>query len=159
MVVSRERKFLELYQKYRYEHQIDFYRSHTLEFEQAHRQAIVVGAILMIIAALASALSSYSFAPPLRLTYLIIAAISPVLYTALTAYSSLYAFEQQAKLYQDTVYALLKVHTLSPDIQQSLSEQAFAEQVHDYIDKVENILLVEQGQWGQLAGKMRPPEV
>ncbi len=159
MLPSRERKFLELYQKYRFEHQLGFYRNRTREFKQAHRQVIIVGAILMIIAALASALSSYSFPPPLRLAYLIIAAISPVLYTVLTAYNSLYAFEQQAKLYQDTVYALLKVHTLSPELQSGLSEQAFAEQVHDYIDKVENIFLVEQGQWGQLAGRMRPPDV
>ena len=77
----------------------------------------------------------------------------------LTAYTSLYAFEQQAKLYQDTVYALLKVHSASPNTQQGLSEQVFAEQVHDYVDKVENIFLVEQSQWGQLAGRMKPPEM
>ena len=143
MEASREGQFLELYHRYRYEHQLDFYRDRSKGFEQARRQAIVLGAILMVISALASALSSYNFAPSVRIVYLIIAAVSPVLYTALTAYTSLYAFEQQAKLYQDTVDALQKIHTFSPRIQQGLSEQAFAQQVHDYVSNVENIFLVE----------------
>lgn len=158
-MLSREREFLELYQKYRYEDQYRFYKSHVVEFKKAGAQAKGAGIVLMLIATLASGLASFSSASPSRLIMLIIAAICLISYTALAAYTTLYAFDQQAKLYRDTTYALAEAHITSPDLQEELSEQDFSKGLHDYVEKVEGALLIEQGQWGQLAGRMKPPEV
>jgi hypothetical protein len=158
-VASRERTFLEFYQQHRYKDQLEWYRSRISEFKAAQAQAKGLGVTFMIIAALGSFFASASFIGPFRLPCLIIAAIFPVLYTTLAAYNTLYGFDQQAKLYQDTAYRLAETHTISPDLQKGLSEQDFAARSHEYVNRIEDIFLVEQGQWGQLAEKMRPPDV
>lgn len=155
----REREFLSFYQHYRYNEQMGWYRGRVTEFKKAQTQARKGGIGLMVIVTLASGLASFSPGSLLRPISLIIAAICLILYTALAAYTALYAFEQQAKLYEDTTYTLAEAHTTSPDLQEGLSEEDFAEQLHEYVDKVENTYLVEQGQWGQLAERMKPPEV
>ena len=96
--------------------------------------------------------------PWLRLVCLLAAAICPVLSTAFAAYNALYAFERQAKLYRDTVNNLLQAHALSPDLKQGLSEDDFIQELGKFVHEAENIFLVEQGQWGQLGRKMKPPE-
>jgi len=85
-----------------------------------------------------------------------IAAISPVLYTSFTAYNALYAFEQQAKLYRDTLTKLQHARLHMPDMTPGASEREFTNQLNRYIDEVEKTLLVEQEQWGELATRMKP---
>lgn len=156
----REREFLSFYQQYRYNEQMGWYRGRVAEFKKAQAQAKRGGIALMAIATLASGLASFSPGSLLRPISLVLAAFCLILYTALTAYAALYAFEQQAKLYEDTTYKLAEAHTTSPDVQEGLGEQEFAEQLYRYVSDVENIYHVEQGQWGQLAGEMmRPPQV
>ncbi len=150
-------QFLKLYQIYRYENQLNFYGSRRREFTKAQTQAITISIGLIFLAALAGALASIDI-PWLKLTCLLAAAICPLLATALAAYNALYAFEQQAKLYQDTINNLLPARAFAPDVKQGLSDAEFAEQLNKYVQEVENIFLVEQGQWGQLAKRMRPPE-
>ena len=152
-------EFLKLYQEYRYKHQFDFYTARQTEFAKAKMQAVILGVILMLLATIAGIIASYTALSWLKLTCLLIAAISPVLYTTLTAYSALYGFEQQAKLYRDTSYALLQTHTTSPDLRQGLTEEQYKKELDKYVHEVENIFLVEQGQWGQLAKKMKPSEL
>lgn len=159
-MATREREFLSLYQKYRYDDQLDFYDTHVAEFKKAQAQAKWGGIGLMTIATLAGAVASFSPGSPLRPISLVIAAFCLILYTGLTAYTALYAFDQQKKLYEDTAYKLSKAHTMAPDVQGELSEQEFAEQLRRYVSEVEDIYHTEQGQWGQLAGEMmRPPQV
>lgn len=152
-------EFLKLYEKYRYLHQLDFYTARQAEFAKAKTQVVIVGVTLMLLATIVGIVASSTTLFWLKLTCLIIAAISPVLYTTLTAYSALYGFEQQAKLYRDTTYALLQTHATSPDLHEGLTEEQYRKELDQYILKVENIFLVEQGQWGQLAKKMRPSEL
>ena len=152
-----DQQFLKLYQIYRYENQLGFYRSRRGEFTKAQTQAITISIGLIFLAALAGAIASIDI-PWLKLTCLLAAAICPLLSTALAAYNALYAFEQQAKLYQDTINNLLQARVFAPDVKQGLSDVEFAEQLNKYVPEVENIFLVEQGQWGQLAKKMTPPE-
>lgn len=152
-----DQQFLELYRKHRYEDQLDFYKQRRREFTKAQTQAIFISIGLIFLVFIAGAFESVEVRW-LKLTCLLAAAICPVLSTAFAAYSALYAFEQQAKLYQDTVNNLQRARVLVPDIRQGLSEAEFAEQLNKYVDEVENIFLVEQGQWGQLAKKMKPPE-
>jgi len=152
-----DRQFLELYHKHRYEHQLDFYKKRQGEFTKAQTQAIVISIGLMFLVFLAGAFESVDV-PWLKLTSLLAAAICPVFSTAFAAYSALYAFEQQAKLYQDTIINLQRARVLLPDVKQGQSEVPFGAQLDKYVQEVENIFLVEQGQWGQLAKKMKPSE-
>ncbi len=154
-----DRQFQELYHKHRYEHQLDFYKKRQGEFTKAQTQAIVISIGLMFLVFLAGAFESVDV-PWLKLTCLLAAAICPVLSTAVAAYSALYAFEQQAKLYQDTIINLQRARVLLPDVdvKQGQSETALGTQMDKFVDEVENTFLVEQGQWGQLAKKMKPSE-
>jgi conflict system pore-forming effector with SLATT domain len=153
-----DQQFYRLYQIYRYEDQFNFYKARRVEFTKAQSRAIAISIGLILLAALAGGLESIDV-PWLKLTCMLVAAISPLLSTALAAYSVLYAFEQQAKLYQDTGYNLLLAQVLAPDVKQGLSGDDFTKQLDKYVHEIENIFMVEQGQWGQLAKKMKPPEV
>ncbi len=152
-----DRQFLKLYQAYRYEDQFNWYKGRQVEFTQAQTQGIALSIGLIFLAGIASALEVVDV-PWLRLVCLLAAAICPVLSTAFAAYNALYAFEQQAKLYRDTINNLLQAHALSPDFRQGLGEVEFSQELDRFVREVETIFLVEQGQWGQLARKMKPPE-
>jgi SMODS and SLOG-associating 2TM effector domain 1 len=154
-------QFFTLYQKYRYQHQSDFYYGRHKEFEKARTEAIWLTIILMSLTALSGILASInSFPSWLKLTFLLLAAIFPVLSTAIAAYNTLYAFEQQAKLYQDTINGLLEAQLSAPDpiLRPGLNEAEFTTLLDKYVHNVEKVFLIEQGQWGQLAKKMKPPE-
>lgn len=154
---QRDHQFLQLYQQHRYNDQYRFYENRHKEFGKANTQAIVATIVLMFLTTVTGVVASTSVPFWLKLPCLLLAAIFPVLSTTLAAYGALYAFEQQAKLYQDTIIALSQTQLLSPEMKQGLDETAFIQASSQYIHEVENIFLVEQGQWGQLAKKMRPP--
>jgi hypothetical protein len=151
-----ESQFLELYERFRYQEQLDFYKSRQREFAQAQTQAITISIVLIFLAAIAGALEAVDV-PWLRLACLLAAAIFPVLSTALTAYNAFYAFEQQAKLYQDTAHNLRQARALIHNLKPELSDEAYTDQLSNYVREVETIFHDEQGQWGQLAKNMKPP--
>lgn len=153
-----DRQFLKLFQDYRYEDQLNFYRARRIEFTKAQTQAIIISIVLIFLAAIAGVLASVSGSWP-KVVFLLVAAIFPVLSTAIAGYSVLYAFEQQAKLYQDTLNNLLLARSLAPDVKPGLSDADFTAQLDKYVIEVEKIYLAEQGQWGQLAKLMKPSEV
>ena len=155
MSQNNDLQFLELYQNHRYEDQVKFYKKRERSFTQAQKQAIVISTGLMLLTALAGALEAIDIAW-LKLVFMFIAAISPVFYTSFTSYNSLYAFEQQAKLYRETLSKLQYTRVLIPDVTQEASEGEFTNQLNKYIDEVERVLLVEQEQWGELATRMKP---
>ncbi len=150
-------QFFQLYNKYRYEDQRKFYDGRRDEFEKAQTQAIWISIGSMFLAAVVGVIEQFNI-PWLKLTCLLLAAIFPVLSTTIAAYSTLYGFEQQAKLYQDTINALLQAHAFSPDLRSGLSKTEFAQALDKYVHEVEQVFLIEQGQWGQLAKKMKRPE-
>ena|ERR1700730_2690296 len=148
-----DQQFLKLYQKYRYEDQLSYYLGRQGEFTHARTQAIFISIGLVFLAAIAGALGTVDILW-LKLTCLLAAAICPVLATALAAYNALYAFEQQAKLYQDAINNLARARVLVLN----MGDPDFAAKVDNYVQEVEKIFLTEQGQWGQLAKRMRPHE-
>ena len=150
-----DEQFLVLYTAYRYEDQLKFYEVRHEEFEVANIQAVTISIVLIFLTALTAGVASSTNVAWLKLTCLLIAAISPILSSALAGYSALYGFEQQAKLYQDTINNLKKARVREPQLDLS---DASAQQVNEYIQEIENVLLVEQGQWGQLARDLTPPE-
>ena len=153
-------EFFSLYQKYRYENQIEFYTSRVKEFERARAQSIWISIILLASTALSGSVGSFtSVTGWLKLACQLAAAILPILSTLIAAYSSLYGFEQQAKLYQDSMDNLVDAQdNLEPMLLASLNENLFAQRVDKYVKDVEGVLHDEQGQWGQLATKFKPQE-
>ncbi len=150
-----DKQFLALYTTFRYEDQLKFYEVRHEDFEVANTQAVTISIVLIFLTALTAGVASSTNVTWLKLTCLLIAAISPILSSALAGYSALYGFEQQAKLYQDTINNLKQARNREPQL--DLSE-ANTQQVNEYIQEIENVLLVEQGQWGQLARELKPSE-
>lgn len=151
-------QFFQLYQRYRYQHQIDYYLSRQREFTRAQNQAIWLSIGLIFLAALAAALETTAI-PWLKTICLFLAAICPVLSTALAGYNTLYAFEQQAKIYRDARQNLELLSVKIPDPQQTQDEHEFHRQMHIYIQETEAVLRSEHGYWGQLAKNMKPADI
>jgi hypothetical protein len=152
---DRNKQFMSLYQKYRYEHQRDFYDTHRREFNSAHRQLILLTGLIMFFTALTATLTAAIDSPDWKPVLAVLAVVFPALSTALAAYNQLFAFERQAKLYGDAERALHRALADAPDLKQGISEGAYDSAVGVYLSEIENILRKEQGQWGQLASEIK----
>ena len=149
-------QFLELYQEYRYQNQLDYYARRVKEFTNAQRQAVWLSIGLIFLTALAGAFEGVT-GSWVKSALLLIAAICPILSTALAGYTALRGFSQQAKLYRDAHRNL--VHLRVPEIAAQASRETERAIVEEYVNKVENVLQTEHGFWGQLAEGMAPPGV
>jgi ABC-type multidrug transport system fused ATPase/permease subunit len=158
MSLRHKKEFFELYRAERFEDQLDYYERTREEFISAKTEAAIGSITMIFLAGAVGIAASYATVPGWRLLFVVLAAIFPMVSTILAAYSALYAFEQQAKLFQDTINNLRRAHTLAPDLVQNLTEQEFAQQLEDYVREIEKTVQKEQGQWGQLAEHMKPPE-
>lgn len=147
-------QFLDLYQSRRHEDQLTFYTNRVKEFTNAQRQALWFSIGLVFATALAGALEGITTSW-LRTTLLLIAAICPILSTALAGYTALHGFTQQAKLYRDARNNLMHIRVpASPDDQPGKLD---IEAISTYVSQVEGVLQREHGFWGQLAEGMTPP--
>jgi len=153
-------QFFKLYQEHRYQNQLNFYASRVKEFKQAHKEAIGISIVLLGFTVLAGGLGAFNeFAPWFKLTCQIAAVILPILSTTIIAYDGLYDFEQQAKLYNDSIDNLIHARqNLEPAVLESLDEGQYTQRVKKYVKDVEKVFHDEQGQWGQLAKKPKPPQ-
>ena len=88
----------------------------------------------------------------------ILAVLLPARSTALSAYNGLYAFERHMKVYQDAANSLHLVHADSPELTSELSDDEYREALDEYVQKAEDILRREQGQWGQLPAEVKVKE-
>ena len=154
------RKFFELYQRYRYDDQINFYKNRVQEFKQARIEAIWISIVLLGLTTLVAGVGSTNSIPAwVKLISQVVAAILPILSTAIAAYNSLYGFEQQAKLYQDSIDNLDDAKDeLELAVSANLDDIQFAQRIEKYVKDVEKVFHDEQGQWGQLALKFKPPQ-
>jgi len=151
-MTDRTEQVLALYQVHRVEDQLRFYRSRCELFDRATGQAAVVSAVLLGLSAAASALAGASTGNPHLWTAL--AAILPALATAMASYGALYAFDQQSKLYEDAVRALVATQREAPDLTRiPVGEPAAA--VAGYVEKIEAVFRKEQSQWGQLTSSIQ----
>ena len=154
------REFFSLYQQYRFEDQVKFYKSRVKEFEKAHDQAVLISITLLVLTAIAGTVGSFTGIPQwLKLGSQLAATLFPILSTAIAAYNSLYGFEQQAKLYQDSIDNLISARdALAPIALANLDDIQYTKRVDTYVENVEKVFQEEQGQWGQLAEKFKPPQ-
>jgi ABC-type transport system involved in cytochrome bd biosynthesis fused ATPase/permease subunit len=146
---SREEQFLNLYQHARLRDQLKFYDSRRKEFQHARAQLLNIGTALAILAGIAGLLAAFD--DRRRPVWATLAVIFPVLATAVTAYSNLYAFDQQARLYRDAASRVDEALATAPDPSDLASGETV---IPTFVDTVESIFMAEQGQWKQLVSKL-----
>jgi hypothetical protein len=157
---DRQQRFLAFYQAHRFEEQKTFYQNRAAEFRTAHRQSLWLTFGLSILTALAAGLASSNLLGPASL-WKVLAIVFPLLSTTLSAYMAMYAFDRQAKLYQDALNALIKAQAEAPDTEVAGDDLAQGPAVAQYVARIEEILTRENNQWGQLVSQIksyeRPP--
>lgn len=154
-VQQRNQDLLKFYQQARIEDQLKFYRDRRDLFDRATGQGLAISATLLGFAAAVSALAGTTVG--WVKVWSALAAILPAVSTALAAYLSLYAFEQQSKIYGDARRAVLAASRPLPDLNPPHNHAGPApeENVADLVKRVEGALRQEQGQWGQLTSQIQ----
>jgi hypothetical protein len=155
-MTERDRRFMELYRKYRFDDQRLFYDDRRSEFEAARDESGWLMSLLMILTGAASALASAPDLGGLGWLWSVLAITFPALATALAAFTNLYAFERQGKIYGDAANSLLYARGDAPELHPPMDDSAFHQAMGAHVQQVEQILRTEQAQWGQLIGEIKP---
>jgi hypothetical protein len=156
-MTERNRQFLAFYQEQRIDDQLRFYSGRSAEFDRATGQVLALSAMLLGFATAASALAGTHIRG--TAVWSALAVILPAACTALAAYNALYAFEQQAQIYNDARRAVMAASRPKP------SADASPADIAEMVQRVEAAFRQEGSQWGQLATELgvtatarRPPE-
>jgi hypothetical protein len=144
---SRQEQFLEVYRLARVEDQRGYYERTAATAEAAHRQLLLITAIVFGVSGAVAVLSGLDISG--KLVWAVLAALLPALTTVLSAYNGLYAFERVNKLSRDAAHNLRRVQP--PRIDEADPQAA----VSRYVAEIERILENERGQWGQLGVELR----
>jgi SMODS and SLOG-associating 2TM effector domain 1 len=150
---ERSRQALALYRAARVHDQADYYRRTSAEYDRAGAQSVAVSAVLLSLTTLAGALAGLEISG--KLGWAIAAAVIPAVSTALAAYDAVFGFERVSKLFGDAMRSLRLVE--EPDLAGITDETEAAAKVAAYAGSVEDILLKEQAQWGQLTAEIELP--
>jgi hypothetical protein len=144
---SRQEQFLELYRLARVEDQREYYERTAANAEAAHRQLLLITAIVFGVSGAVAVLAGLDISG--KLAFAVLAAVLPALTTVLSAYNGLYSFERVNKLSRDAARNLRRVQL--PRIGEADPQAA----VSWYVANIEQILENERGQWGQLGLELR----
>ncbi len=106
---QRTGQLLSFYRECRIDDQVGFYNGRRTLFDRAIDQALSLSAVLLGLTAAAAVLAGAKVGP--AWVWSLLATALPAASTALTSYGSMYAFEQQSKIYGDAVRA---VHAAAP---------------------------------------------
>lgn len=156
-MTARDQQFFALYRQHRVEHQRGFYDGRRREFRAAQDESVWLVAVLMVFTAAAAAFATANVGGLERL-WSVLQVAFPALVTALAAYTGLYAFERQAKIYGDAANNLLRARADAPDVRPLLDDGTAQGVLRAYVQQVEGILGAEQAQWGQLVGEIKAAE-
>jgi conflict system pore-forming effector with SLATT domain len=152
---DRHQQFLNLYHAHRHKEQTGWYEGRCAEFERARRQAIYTAGILMLLTTITSIFATTGLLLP-TWVWATLSVFFPAISTALTAYNSLFAFEQQLKLYKDAYRGLHRAEADAYKAQKSADEADYHKKIEAYVSQVEEIFRKERGQWGQLISEIKP---
>ena len=143
---SRAQQFVEVYRHARIEDQRKYYLRTANEFEAARRQLLLTSSLVFGASAAVGLIAGLDV--PGKLVWAILAAVLPMITTALAAYEGLYGFARVSKLYMDAARNLRLVE--APTLSEPADEPAA---IAAYVAQVEEIFKRERGQWGQLAAE------
>jgi len=135
----------ELYTEKRLNFQNGYYTMRSAEYTHNADFMLRLTATVMGISAMISALSAGTDKP----IYAFLTALLPAFAGMVSAFQSLYQWQRQAKLYEETRLALRKAELVMPDPDFPRPESP-AEQFTNLVQEVEAVLRNEAQQWGQL---------
>jgi hypothetical protein len=139
-VNPRTDQLLGFYREHRINDQLGFYTRRRALYDRAANQALALSAILLGFTTAVAALTGAHIGA--AWLWAILATVLPAASTALTSYSSLYAFEQQSKIYGDAARA------------GRAAARSAEEDAAELIRRVEAVFRQEQAQWGQLTSQV-----
>lgn len=146
---DRTAQFRALYRDLRITDQLDWYSARSAEYARAHKQVIVVRNTLLLLAAAAGAGGQFASGTS-RSALGVAAALLGALAGAVTAFEALIGFPQLEKLYRDAAFNMARAG-IEWDAAADDSDLA------GDLEKVEQIMRTENGQWGQLAIDAKDP--
>jgi SMODS and SLOG-associating 2TM effector domain 1 len=159
-VNPRTDQLLGFYREHRINDQLGFYTRRRALYDRAANQALALSAILLGFTTAVAALTGAHIGA--AWLWAILATVLPAASTALTSYSSLYAFEQQSKIYGDAARAgraaarpvadrpVADRPVADPD----LASRSVEEDAVELVRRVEAVFRQEQAQWGQLTSQV-----
>ena len=149
---ERNREFLRFYDEHRIKDQLRFYARRLEQFDRATGQGLFISATILGFASGAGALAGTTLG--WANGWAAVAAVLSAVSTALAAYTALYAFDQQSKIYGDAVRAVRAAARSMPD-PDAAPDGPSEQDVADLAKRVEEALRREQAQWGQLTSQIQ----
>ena len=146
----RTDQLLGFYREHRINDQLGFYTRRRALYDRAANQALALSAILLGFTTAVAALTGAHIGA--AWLWAITATVLPAASTALTSYSSLYAFEQQSKIYGDAARAGRAA--ARPVADPDPASRSAEEDAVELIKRVEAVFRQEQAQWGQLTSQV-----
>lgn len=138
---EREEQFHALYRRLRIEAERKYFEARSKEYEDAYQQANMVRNVLLVAASCTGIgvqlISDESWRAALGVLGSMLAALA----AAVIAYSAIMGFQQLQKLYDDAAFSMTEAELDWDEAQGKHIPQ---------LNRVEQILRVENGQWGQL---------
>ncbi len=134
-----------LYAQQRLDYQDDYYERRIAEFTFNSDRMLWVSAGLM---GLSTVISSYSVVSD-RPLGAFITALLPAFAAAISAFRSLYQWQRQAQLYEDTWLALQQARLAMPD-EDYMQTDDYTVYFPELVRLTEGVLRNEASQWGQL---------
>jgi hypothetical protein len=134
-----------LYLQQRLEYQDDFYQRRIAEFTFNSDRMLWVTAGLM---GISTVISSYSVVSDRPLAAFV-TALLPAFAAAISAFRSLYQWQRQAQIYEDTWLALQQARLAMPD-EDYIQTEDYKVYFPQLVRMTESVLRNEAGQWGQL---------
>ena len=135
----------ELYIHQRIDVQESFYRNRIAEFSFNSDRMLWVSAGLMGVSTVISSYSVVSNKP----VFAFITALLPAIATAVAAFRSLYQWQRQAAIYEDTWLALQQSRLTMPD-EDFLEPGDYGRFFPLMVHRAEDVLRSEASQWGQM---------
>lgn len=156
----RTDQLLGFYREHRINDQLGFYTRRRALYDRAANQALALSAILLGFTTAVAALTGAHIGA--AWLWAILATVLPAASTALTSYSSLYAFEQQSKIYGDAARAgraAARPVADRPGADRPVADphpasRSAEEDAAELIKRVEAVFRQEQAQWGQLTSQV-----
>lgn len=149
---ERNKEFLRFYEEHRIKDQLGFYTGRLDQFDRATGQGLFISATILGFASGAGALAGTTLG--WANGWAAVAAILSAISTALAAYTALYAFDQQSKIYGDAVRAVRAAARSMPD-PDAAPDGPPGQDVAGLAERVEQVLRQEQAQWGQLTSQIQ----
>jgi hypothetical protein len=149
-VRERTEQLEAFYAAHRIDDQLRFYRSRRRLFDRAAGQAMALTAVLLGIATAAAALGGTEVGPPWL--WPVLATVLPAAASAVTAVSTLYAFEQQSKIYVDAIRAVRAAGR--PGAGNLGTARPAEEDAAGWVERSEAAFRQEHAQWGQLTSQI-----